>query len=108
MTRFEWAVTDLADLSNLHRPYGWIPPYEAEDNPDADMATVIGPFCPALIAHQTRFLYDKEFIQYPDTIEFSMSLHIIHRHLPWQEREATVTVASGRRHLARWSCRTGF
>jgi hypothetical protein len=90
MTRFEWLTTDLSDPSNLHRPYGWIPPFELLDSPDDETATVIGPFCPALIAEQTRFLLDEPFVQYIDTIEYQLCLHILHRHLPWQDRESLV------------------
>jgi hypothetical protein len=90
MTRFEWAVADLSDPSNLHKPYGWIPPYEVEGDPDDESATIIAPFCPGLIAEQTRFLYDSPFEEYVDIIDYSMSLQIIHRHLPWPEREAAV------------------
>jgi len=90
MARFELAIADLADPSNLHKPYGWVPPCEVEGDAEAESATVIAPFSPALIAEQTRFLYAADLLLYLDTIEFSMCLHIVHRHLPWAEREAAV------------------
>ena len=91
MTRFEWlATSDLSDPSNLHRPYGWIPPHEVAGAADDDFATVIAPFCPGLIAEQTRFLLDEAFLHYVDTIEYQLCLHIVHRDLPWQEREALI------------------
>jgi hypothetical protein len=90
LTLFEWMTTDLADPSNLHRPYGWVPPYEIDGEPAAEAATVVAPFCPALIADQTRFLLQREFEQYLDTIEYQLCLHIVHRSLPWQEPEALV------------------
>lgn len=50
MTPCQWTTADLPGPSRLHRPYGWVPPYEVDGDPAADRAAVVAPFCPALIA----------------------------------------------------------
>lgn len=101
MSKFEWASPDLSDPSRLHRPYGWVPPCPTEgSHPDGcgcsacregrDVELIVAPFCPALIAEQTAALDDATFERYLDVIGYVGSLHIVHRDLPWGERERKV------------------
>lgn len=104
LSKFEWLNTPLADPSNLHRMYGWVPPFLVDGphpvpclcsacDAGASVETVVGAFSPELIAEQTAFLDDRHFEAYVDTIHWSFSMHILHRHLPWDEKEALVDKA---------------
>jgi hypothetical protein len=102
LSKFSWSNATLPDPSNLHRMYGWVPPYTNENvsHPEdcpcsacadhADVETVVAPFSPELIVDQSRFLDDEHFTMYVDTIEWSVSMHITHRTMPWEEREAFI------------------
>lgn len=101
MTKFEWMNAKLEDPSNLHRMYGWVPPFVADvSHPEGcgctvccagvDAETVVAPFCPELIAEQSEFLDDDLYDAYMDTIHWSLSMHILYRHMDWQEREIAV------------------
>lgn len=104
MTKAEWAKAALPDPSNLHRPYGWVPPFAVEGDThqpncpcsgclnQADMDTIYVPFCSELIAEQTILvgLDDDQFHTYIDIVDYSVSMHIIHRLVPWEEREALI------------------
>jgi hypothetical protein len=102
----EWIAAPVKDPSNLHKPYGWVPPYVSTDleehHPDGckcsacvaglDPETIYAPFCPEIIAQQTidAELDDQTFTMYVDTLDYSFSMHVIHRALPWEEREALI------------------
>lgn len=84
LSKLGWVNSTYPDPSNLHKAYGWVPPFEREDG------TVVAPFCPSLIVEQSSFLDDASFESYCDTIEWSMSLHVTHRALAWYDREALI------------------
>ena len=84
MSKFEWATAQLEDPSNLHRPYGWVPPFTDEKG------AIFAPYCPSLIAEQTAHLDDGDFESYLSGIEFITALQIANRNLPWQERERVI------------------
>jgi hypothetical protein len=98
----EWEITNYEDPSNLHKPYGWVPPIVdphgrhpepclcAHCQEGADPETIHLPFCPELIAEQCTTLDDEEFEQYIDVLDWSFSLHVTHRETPWEEREALI------------------
>lgn len=100
----QWPTSPLKDPSNLHRPYGWVPAYVGEGVHEIDCGcsaciagvelheTIYAPFCPELIAQQTidAELDDQMFLMYVDTLDYSISMHIIHRSLPWEAREAFI------------------
>lgn len=101
MSKFEWSTADLNDPSRVHKPYGWVPPQKAEGRHPEDcecfacvrgevVELIVAPFCPALIAEQTTGLDDETFHMYLDVIDYTTSLHITYRDLPWEERERTV------------------
>lgn len=101
LSKFSWTNATLPDPSNLHRMYGWVPPY-VNDSPHpaecgcsacadgTEVETVVAPFSPELIVEQSQSLDDGDFEQYVDTIEWSVSMHITHRDVPWEAREAMV------------------
>jgi hypothetical protein len=98
----EWKVCDYPDPSNLHKPYGWAPPVTDPDgrHPEGcgcshclegnDPEPIYIPFCPEIIAEQCVTLNEEEFEQYIDVLDWSFSLHVTHRDMPWQEREALI------------------
>lgn len=102
LSRAEWDVATYEDPSNLHKPYGWVPPFEDREarHPEAcgcyhcrqghDPQTIYIPFCPDIITEQSLALDDELFENYVDVVEWSFSLQITHRDLPWQEREALI------------------
>lgn len=87
MSKFEWTTAQLEDPSNLHRPYGWVPPFEGKNG---DEFAIFAPYCPSLIAEQTVDLDDGDFDSYLSGIEFITALQIANRNLPWQERERVI------------------
>lgn len=108
LTKAHWLTADLNDPSNLHRQYGWVPPIIGgpdEHHPAGcpcsgcvegrDPEMITQPFCPELVAEQSfeADLDDQQFEMYVDVLDYSVSMHIIHRDLPWQEREALVDKA---------------
>lgn len=108
MSKDEWDRADLVDPSNLHRRYGWVPPIVGgpdEHHPDGcacsacqegrDPELIIQPFCPELIAEQSleAELDDQHFAMYVDVLDYSVSMHIAHRDLPWEQREVMVDKA---------------
>jgi hypothetical protein len=101
----EWPTAPLKDPSNLHKPYGWVPPYVGDPDDHHDVDCICGacatgedpemiyaPFCPELIAQQTidAELDDESFTMYVDTLDYSFSMDIILRALPWEESEALI------------------
>lgn len=103
----QWATADLYDPSNLHRPYGWVPPFHEPEiaHPEicpcaacaagANVATFVLRFCPEIIAEQSVEvgLDDEHFTLYLDVIEYLISMFVLHRDKPWDEREALVDKA---------------
>jgi len=71
----DWDATAPADPTNLHRPFGWVPPFEVE------IGKAIFMFSPELIARQTAALTDVEFQQLIDVIQFMADGHLIHSFL---------------------------
>lgn len=79
----EWDEKAPADPTNLHRPFGWVPPFEVRVGKGEFW------FCPERIARQTTGLTDKELSAYIDIIQFGGDAHVCHYHVddPWKRMQ---------------------
>ncbi len=87
LTPERWEAEAPEDPSNLHRPFGWMPPYQRAPG------LFVFRFCPTLIASQTAHLDDKALTEYLEAVSFCADLHITHWELSDDDREALITRA---------------
>jgi hypothetical protein len=66
-----WWEDAPADPTNLHRPFGFVPPI-----PDGLTTTLIWPVCPEIITEQTAHLNDRDLEGYLVTLGMHAGLHV--------------------------------
>lgn len=84
LSRKRWEHEAPTDPMRLHRPFGWMPPFEQV------AGFVVFPFCAELINEQTQDLSDADFATYLTIILFSCDLHVTHRARPVEDREQLI------------------
>jgi len=65
-----WEAEVPAEPSGVHRPYGWMPPYQRVPQ------LFVFRFCPTIIDSQTAHLSDDRMEEYLDAVAFVSDLHI--------------------------------
>jgi hypothetical protein len=79
-----WDSEAPPDFTNLHRPFGWVPPFERE------VGAAEFWFCPERIERQTASLNFDELNAYLDIILFTGDTHVIHF---FEEPERRIRIA---------------
>lgn len=84
LTPERWEAEAPEDPSNLHRPFGWMPPYQRAPG------LFVLRFCPTIIEAQTAHLDDTQLEEYLNVLSFSADLHITHWERPPEDRERLI------------------